>query len=216
MLEKFYRISARDPIEQLTSMTDLKIWSDLQTTLAVLEYWEFCGGFQSGQRLLYPIPAECATTLARKLFGFEFHFCEVRGLCYQGVAARECPFCLYGLVKKDGTCFTAYERFDTDKDKPFFVWRFEGERIAPLPEGDGWIVKPTNILDKEPAKDFYVDMSCYDYKDHLWYQQRSSYRVLSAMEKRYSSIWVNRESPQYNTFVENREYWEQAEKGIKL
>ena len=198
----FYRVSPRNPVYHPVSKSDLKMWRDGTSIIGSLNYWQFSNG--PVDDLSDPILAtgNDAVSFAESLFGIGFLYSEKRGLCYDGVAACRDTRSIYEMINFDGSCYTSHEGDDTDQGKRFWVWKFEGEEVAPLPEGDGYVVKPVKVLDRECSLQFSHDMGQFSASDLQRMLYGDMIQCCADLDDRFGNIWIRRFSPQYTLYEE--------------
>lgn len=86
-----------------------------------------------------------AVKAAKKFWGIEFIWCEKRRLCYKGICARE--------TREEMWHYSNFRDMYGTK-----IWAFEGEEVAPIPLGDGYIVKAYKTINTEYAQEFKLEM----------------------------------------------------------
>ena len=198
----FYRVSPRDPTYHPISKSDLKMWRDGISIIGSLNYWQFSNGPVDDLTNPVLVTGDHAVALAGSLFGVGFLYSEKRGLCYDGVAACRGERSVYEMINFDGSCYTSNEGDDTDQGKQFWVWKFEGEVIAPLPEGDGYVVKPVKVLERQCSQQFLQDMSQFDAHDLRRMLYGEMIQCCADLDDRFGNIWIKRFSSQYTLYEE--------------
>ena len=200
-MDKYYRVSARNPIHSRVSKTDLKMWTDGNVIVGSLKYWQFANEQIDDLTNLSLLTGLNAVNAAEALFGFNFTYCPTRGLCYDGVACSRHWVGILEMLLDDGTPYIVNEDNSIDKDRPFWIWQFTGEEIAPLPEGDGFIVKPEHIVGREPALQALYDadsLLCGNNRGHVLYP--ILIECCAEIEDYYGNTWITRSSPQYKLY----------------
>lgn len=199
----FYRVSARNPLRFPNSKSDIKMWQDGNTLVGSLAYWQFTDGQIDDITNLSQIIGLDVVKAAENLFGFRFSYCPTRGLCYTGVACSTTQMGLFPMIESNGACYTAEEKgSNEDIRKEFYMWGIEGRMIAPLPEGDGFLVYPEKIISKSESLGFYNLAKQYSYKDTNQLAVDSMCEICSYMEDHYGNMWITRNSPQYKLYEE--------------
>ena len=196
----FYRISPRNPLLDPISKSDLKMWSNGDTIVGALKYWQYSNNPVDDMTVLTQLSEKNAAIAAEQLFEIDFAYHARRGLCYDGVAACKCERSVYEMIELDGSCYTAHEDVNIDENEKFWVWKFEAEEISPLPEGDGYIVQPRKILGKECSREFANDMGQFDPYDLRNMLYSSLIGCCRDLDNRFGDIWIKRFSPQYKLF----------------
>ena len=201
---EFYRVSARNPMTEQLSKSDLKIWTHKDKILASLDYWQFSNENTDDLDNFISIDKDIQARLASELFGIPFNICEVRGLCYEGIAVTTEQVFAAEMINENGICYTASEQYNDDINKEFFVWELMGEIISPLLEGDGFVIKPTEIIDKYETLEFVDEIWNSDLSMsgvYSWYLKRNAHYCCKQIEETYGDIWINRNSVQYNNYM---------------
>ena len=205
MSDVFYRVSVRNPLDHPTSKSDLVMFSNGSKIVASLDYWKFSNHSTSDLDELTRLRKEDAVESAKTLFGIDFVWEQGRGLCYDGVAVCKNQRAAYEMINSDGTCYTTHEKINTDVGKTFWVWYLQGKEIAPLPEGDGYIIKPQVILDREPALEFSSSWQQFCGRDLAKMLHRDMVQCCADIDKKFGHIWKARSSAQYRLYKDEIE-----------
>ena len=175
------------------------MWEGGTIIIGSLKYWQFSNTLIMDLVNPRQLNGDNAAKAAQELFQIKFLHSENKGLCYNGVAATKNPFVLYEIIDDNGVCYIAKEN-NNGPIRPSWVWSFEGEEIAPLPEGDGYVVKPTKVLEKEHPLTFVNDMTQFDYKDIQREVRKDIVECCHSINKRFGEIWINQYNPLFTQY----------------
>ena len=146
----YYRMSNTDPANMESTVSNIVMYRNKDGVIfatCTFDYPKMVYSKNGPQcyQTAEMLKGQEAVEAAEEFWGIEFIWCEERGLCYKGICARE--------TREEMWHYSQY----TDI-YGWELWEFEGEVIAPIPLGDGYIVKVLKTISTEDAQEFKLEM----------------------------------------------------------
>ena len=149
-IKMYYRMSNTDPANMESTVSNIVMYRNKDGVIfatCTFDYPKMIYSKNGPQcyQTAEMLKGQEAVEAAEAFWGIEFTWCEERRLCYVGLCARE--------TREEMWHYSNFRDMYGTK-----IWAFEGEEIAPIPLGDGYIVKALKTINTEYAQEFKLEM----------------------------------------------------------